>query len=278
MAVIPERVTNLLKSLYLIVIFVVSFCLPLYMLKLFVFNSVTGSSNEISDSKENFFDGAVNFTRNQHHLVINASSYINPDEKNDFLIAGWFNLKTLPREGEQITLLSKVDKGKLVKPGYALKLIGERQGVRALVYWRDNFGSGGWKPFETVDLVPHHWFMLALSFYQGRYLGLHYRSISDKSFKLLGGHEFESEVFPAADSNLLIASSGFRGKIGPFGVFRPHNLEQRLSKLLDEIFSSSLGEERITAVFNSQEVSFWTTDWKIDQGSFGHVIEIRSGR
>jgi hypothetical protein len=171
---------------------------------------------------------------------------LNPSVQDDQLFFVWFKLRKAVADGERVSLLGKFDVNAKVRPGYALALVGGPDGVHPEVYWQDEAGGGRWYPFTTAPIRAKEWFLLALSFRKGRYLGMHlmpYERVrrGAKRAQLLGGYDLQPPVVAQSGVDLVVGAYGvsrFRGRIGPFGVLRSPSLSDDVEGLITRVARS----------------------------------------
>lgn len=258
-------------------LFAVSFALPLiFAIKV---GSLLYSDRESTDEHSrgsNFLSRSPLVSQPNSFLKINASRSLLPQEGKDFIFLLWVRPKKLPAPGERVVIMSKVDNESASRSGYALALQRETTGVKPFFYWRDRKGDGTWLSFSEIELVPRAWLMLALSFREARYLGMHGAVVVEQlkpELKLLGGYELEKRIFPSSESNLLVGSHGngiFRGEIGPIGIFSADSFTDRLESLFN---SALVKPEEVPADLSSEEVMLWTIDGKNDSSNIGNTVE-----
>jgi hypothetical protein len=108
-----------------------------------------------------------------------------------------------------------------------------------MVYWRDEHGHGDWYSFAPLQMSQRSWMMVAVSFRESRYLGVHAADLSPGApVQLLGGYDLEDGGLPTNAADLVVGalgSSPFRGRIGPVGVISKAGLSNELVDLLQEI-------------------------------------------
>ena len=218
------------------------------------------------------------------YVRVHHSSALDPTPQQDLVVIGWYRLKKLPKEGEKLFLFSKFDPRQEAQSGYAVALTREGGTIRPAVYWRNPAGKGGWFSFAEVDLKPSKWFAVVLSFYSGRYLGLHLR-VEQKEpsqlpdMQLAGGFELDEDIYPQSRSNLIIGSWGggaeFHGRVGAFCMLQMENLNEGLDNILTAV---SLNPDESVARLESESMSFCTLDTKTDISETRHAIELISQR
>ena len=226
------------------------------------------------------FPNSVPVNGGEDGKEITPGSSLNPTAQHDFMVVTWFKIRALPKPGEKLIVLSKIDEKSRFLRGYALGLSREVDGIRPVAYWRDSEGNGGWRSFSEVAVLPRSWCMLALSFYKGRYLGVYFKSIleglgnDDLAPVPVGGFDLgETEVVAESSSPLLLGSKGinnFRGRLGPLGIFSGKRFQKRIESILEQIGSEPLS---LPTEVERDEVLLWTTDFRLDQSNSAHVIK-----
>jgi hypothetical protein len=145
-------------------------------------------------------------------------------------------------------------------------LVGGPDGVRPQVYWQDQDGKGKWLTFAATQMAPKEWYLLALSFRDSRYLGLHIRPLDQAGkVEVLGGYDLDGYTVPAPKADLLVGAFGgskFRGRVGPIGVFRGKEMFSDVPKVLKTIAANPL---QVPHQFDPEEVVLWASP-KVDNG------------
>jgi hypothetical protein len=166
-------------------------------------------------------------------LRVQHQATLNPGDAGDFLFYIWFKLRKPLIDGERAVFVAKYDPSSKTRPGYSLALVGEPDGVRPHVYWQNEQQQGRWYPFASTQIHAREWYILALSFRDVRYLGVHLMSHQGgKKPELLGGYDIEPSVVPNNQADLLVGGFGaskFRGRIGPFGIIRREDMTEDLA-------------------------------------------------
>jgi hypothetical protein len=98
---------------------------------------------------------------------------LNPEKGSDFLFFTWVKLKRGIAPDERVVFVGKYDPASKVRPGYSFGLKGGVDGVRPVVYWQSDSAAGGWFTFSSTQLKPKEWYLFAISFRKGRFLGVH---------------------------------------------------------------------------------------------------------
>lgn len=250
-----------LHYLFLLLIFLVIVTVSLFLLRIFFFPDI-----------DNFFYKKIDYNFDNvkklksERIQLNKTSDLNPTIGEDFLVYGWFRLNKLPSDGERFVLFSKYDTEKKNIPGYALSIERRGKSIIPYVYFNDGSKKGRWYRFADIDIVQRVWFMVALSFSDDHYLGLHYsseHSLSNQDIQLAGGYKFENIISPISDSDLLIGGYGqyaFNGAVGVFGVFSGKNILKDYNRLYMNFLYN---REKIPDLL-SDAVKYWSIDVKDD--------------
>lgn len=248
-----------LHYLFLLLVFLVTLAVSLALLRFFFF---PGIDNIFYKKISYNFDNAKKIKSERIHL--NESSDLNPTLGEDFLVYGWFKLNKLPADGEKFVLFSKYDTDKKNIPGYALSIERRGKSVVPLVYFNDELNQGRWFRFANIDIVQRVWFMVALSFSDDHYLGLHVASehtLVDQVIQLAGGYKFENIITPVSNSDLLVGGYGqyaFNGAVGVFGVFSGENILKDYNGLYMNFIYN---REKIPDILE-KSVRYWSVDVK----------------
>ncbi|MBX7136970.1 MAG: hypothetical protein K1X83_03230 [Oligoflexia bacterium] len=201
-------------------------------------------------------------------ITVRESAVLNPPVDKDFLLVAWFKLRNLPANGDDVRLLSHIDDSQKQRPGYAIALARHKNEMRPIVYWNAVNQRAKWKIFDSVKLNPKSWFMIALSFYRQRYLGVHIIELSSDGKgeqRLLGGYDVGEAGLPGGSASLLLGSHGtksFRGKVGPFGIFNIRDLGADLNEIIKEFRTQPL---KLPSRFADANVMLWSVDGRTDQ-------------
>jgi hypothetical protein len=183
-----------------------------------------------------------------------------------FLLTAWIKLRSELIDGDRAAIISKFDPNTLSKPGYAVALVGGPDGVRPQVYWQDENGKGKWLSFAATQMQPKEWYLLALSFRDGRYLGLHIRPLKESGkVEILGGYDLYGHTIPSPKADLLVGafgSSKFRGRVGPIGVFSGKEMFSDIPKILKTMAAAPT---QVAHQIDTDEVVLWASP-KVDRG------------
>lgn len=221
------------QSVLLSLLFILSFAIPL----LFASNLFERhSSQDIVSMPAGEIPVVARVSANGQGLVIRHAGHLIPPIKDDFLLVSWFKLADFPSSDALQPLISKIDLRDLDKPGFSLSLKRDGNLLRPSIYWKSQ-KAGQSYDFAPSDIVPGRWFMLSVSFLQGRYLGLHvgHVEVGEKPIiKLLGGYDFLK--FPRNTRPWVFGSggAGFRGEMGPVLVVSGKRIGKNLPALLSE--------------------------------------------
>lgn len=213
---------------------------------------------------EGIFRDAVSVSSAGAGVRVEHDERLNPSADDDQLYFLWFKLRKSIADGDRMALLGKFDVSAKVRPGYALTLVGGPDGVHPEVYWQDEVGGGKWYPFTTTPIRAKEWYLLAVSFRAGRYLGMHlmpYERVRGgaKRAQLLGGYDLQPPVVAQSRVDLVVGAYGvsrFRGRIGPFGVLRSPSLSEDLAGLITRVARSP---GRIPDDLGQVQVALWAT-------------------
>lgn len=202
-------------------------------------------------------------------LRVADSPGLEPEVGKSFILASWFRLRRLPREGERMVLLSKFDPEVRSQRGYSLTLIREEGNLRPMVYWKNPEAQGGSFKFSEFNIKKKEWFLLGLSFSEGTKLGLHLVTIGDEgkaNVSLLGGYELSTPVIPSSTSDLFIGSwakGSFRGQIGSVLILSSEEKMPPLSRVFKRLAESP---SSLPAGFDEQDVQIWLRNSARDEG------------
>lgn len=174
--------------------------------------------------------------------VIRDSEGISPMTGEDFLLFVWVKLSRLPAPHSRAVAVVKFDAEEVMRPGFAIALARKEDGLRPEVYWKGNSLRGGWYSFPEVHYAPRDWTLLALSYRDDRFLGLHAVARNpghEPRVIMLGGHVVDGSAPPRVqvpiDVGAVNGGSSFRGDIGPIGIVAGHRLAEYLPSLLKAI-------------------------------------------
>ena len=263
------------RNIGLGLVFLLFFSLPL-IIGFWLFRG--GARNgSIREDPSLTFSHPVRITEDREFLRIKHSEQLNPEKGKDFLFTGWFRPRRLPRERDRITLFSKYSPDAPKGPGYVVALLGEATGVRIGVYWRNSRGDGQFYSFEEFPLVTDEWFMVGVSYINGRYLGVHTitRVPGHKpQVQLGGGYDLGEEgIFPDADADLILGSvraGQFRGEIGPFGVAKKNELGPNLKEIFRDL---SRTPNSLPSFLSLKNMKLWAPTGIIDESPTKYSIE-----
>ncbi|MEZ4754561.1 MAG: hypothetical protein R3A13_09695 [Bdellovibrionota bacterium] len=256
----------------LVAIFFISFAIPLTFAA-----KISGAFSSTSYS-DDIFPGAFNVLTPERTLEVLDSQEINPAAGSDFIISTWFQLTKFPKAGDRAIFLSKYDSSDRSKAGFALAVSRTADAIRPEIYWKGQSKKSGWYTFSQVNLVPGQWYHLVISFYNGKYLGLHGHTYDPKSSakpKLLGGYELKQETILANGSNLFIGSLGaknFRGRIGPTSIVKFSNLRDSFDNMW-QIFKAS----DPLSILDKDQVLLWIENNQ-DKSQNNYKLKIKGGK
>ncbi len=260
------------RSLIVATLFVVVLVLVLTRGPYLIDSSQSAAFNR---NKGKVFDRSVTVSARGGYLRVLNHPVLDPSKDRDFLLVSWFSLRRIPEQGERFILVSKYEADSDSRQGYSIALDGDKGFVRPSIYWRDEKGRGGWFEFASLDIQPEQWLMLAVSFRQSRYLGLHLVSPTESGQHiepvLLGGYDLSGQNLPLNSSDLLYGASRtrFPGLLGPIAIFAPDDLSSVLSRTLKELGARPL---ELPASLKGENV-LWLHDTREDLSKFRHKIE-----
>lgn len=250
------------RGIALLGAFLGAFCIAwLAVVAVFLSFKREGSSHTALGTRgsDSAFGDAVAVTRSGTVLSVAHNESLNPSE-SDFMLFVWIKLRAEIDPEERSTFLGKYDPKRENPEGYALALIGGADGVRPHVYWQNASGKGRWFAFASTHIAPEQWYLMAVTFRAGRYLGVHIAPYGpDSKPEVLGGYDLDGAVVPASSAPLSIGAfkrSQFRGHIGPFGVFQKIDIAKDASTILkriarDPLFASAPVDEKQIALWAS---------------------------
>jgi hypothetical protein len=219
------------------------------------------------------FTNAVEFRGRPAFVRVVAAEDLNPLPGKDFLIGLWIKPHSLPASPQTVPVLSRYSPEVLSKPGYSLSLSRDGDSMRVTVYWRASSGRGQVFVFSDIPLVPHAWTLLALSFHDQRYLGLHTVSkLPDGTsiVRLAGGYRVGERVSPDSSADLLAGSyRGYQGAIGGLFVIQSKDLTQHLNRTLKNIGRSP---RVFPENLSDNTIRFWSDDFVKDRSKYEHRL------
>lgn len=257
----------------LTLLFAASFSIPLFIGAHFF--SAHPKSQQQSDESDPIFPNRLQLHGQSAFISVASDSILNPQPDSEYLISTWFKLGQLPSDEEEVTLFSKIDQSNRLKPGYMLSLVKRGGSIRPVLYWKNEEGKGGTYEFSTFRLLPRVWNSFVLTFKEGSLLGLH-RIEQEEGKKpvreLLGGFRLTTSVIPTTTAPLIIGSEAgkqFKGSVGPLAIVSgPHVLND----FNDTLKAMSRDPQRISDLFNSKDVVFFTTDGTTDISEYHRTI------
>lgn len=233
------------QPLWLIALFIGSFLLPVLFMQVLKANWKLPALDQGAKSEEqSLFTKVLRIPQDVQSLEIAPSSALSPRRGEGFLMALWIQPRREARTRDRLPLLTRLDSGAPHRTGYQITVEGEGDSIRPRVYWQDSSGAGGWYLFNEFLAEPRVWYLLALSFTEDRYLGLHvatYRGADSKpEIRLLGGYELPGVVVPDPQAPLLIGAyrgSFLRSDFGAFGAgtfASDHDLQELIRSIARE--------------------------------------------
>lgn len=264
-----------LQGVALAISFVCAFSLPIFLFYKGI--NYFWSDRSSGEGVQEIFPRATRFGYQGAYGKVYFDPSLLPSREKGWMFTGWFKLSQLPSVGQRVLLSASFDPDSRAHEGFGIGILRDPSGFRPVVYWRASNGKGGWHQFAKFSIREQSWFLLSLSFREGKLLGLHGISdIEDKTrgVELLGGYELEEPVVPDNHTDLLFGAYGenhFRGFVGPFSIFSGpgvgndiNSIVKQLVKTPDQLPDSVsresvvvrgyLGEELISSVPLRSEV------------------------
>lgn len=258
----------------LVILFLISFSLPLIFT--FRWRQPFATSAQSATDADSLFPNYIAVQSVGQRIEVAHANELNPVHGKDFIVSGWFKLARPLQIKEKVLLLGKDDSLAEPQSGYMIGLSRDTDTVRPIVYWGDA-RKGKWYSFADTSIAAQSWFMLALSFQDGKFLGLHIAIPSTEGkteLKLLGGYEVEDGVLPSSLGPFVLGAWGdgkFKGRIGPFGVFSKSAIGDDLKNILKSLARTP---EELPAAFSSEDVMLWAPRGLQDQSSAKRVLQL----
>lgn len=233
-------------ALVIVAVFVVSFSIPFLLTVKYGSLLVPGAGDSPLDLEhEEVFPTSFRVARPGDTFRVEHGEGMAPISGKDFLLSVWFKLSKPLEIGQRAVIFGKYDPKSKTRPGYSLMLQRDADGTRPVLYWGGEAAPGRWYSFSPLENSGRAWTMLAISFRQGKLLGMHVGSIDrGVPVELLGGYEVDAGIDAKSDAALVVGAFGdsdFRGRIGPLSIVSASNLSDSLV-------------ETISAVRNAREV------------------------
>lgn len=275
---------RIIFALLLALIFTISFAIPLFCAVQVggVWFDSDVSRSYAKEKTDRLFPNARVIGGPNTFLSVSHADDLQPIAGRDFLLTAWFKLRRLPALDERWIVLSKYDGESKVRNGYALALARDGDLVRPELYWRSAEGKGTWLRFSELDIDSKEWFMLAISFRQDSFLGMHAVTPAVDGREaakvvLLGGYQL-NEMAAGSNEPLLVGSFNvgkFRGMIGPLGIFTPRDLSERLGEILN---AAAAAPPAVPDELSLDEVRLWIADGQKDESGTPHSVRFVDGR
>lgn len=279
------------RAVFLVALFLIVFCVSILLVfkasNLFEGRGVHGeglfsSSGEEVEGEDSLFPTAANIRTAGDFLLVPNAPELDPVADTDFVFFSWVKFRRLPKEGEEVTFISKLDIDGHHAEGYSLGFEKKGDIVHPKVYWRHQLkehervvgedgsvveGIGGSLLFAEISIVPKKWILIAFAAFNNKVISLSTASEAlDGSFKqqFHGSHELAEQSVPHTESDLYLGSKktgSFRGFLGPFGVFRGKEFQERWKSLLQDLTSSP---HSVPEVVDADEVMLFVADSQND--------------
>jgi hypothetical protein len=260
----------------LVVVFLLSFSLPLFFT--FTFRGAFGSAATAGPDADSLFPEYAPIQSAAQRIEVAHAPELNPTADKDFIISGWFKLARVLQSKEKVLLLAKDEGAAETQSGYIVGLSRDADTIRPIVYWGAQ-GKGKWYSFSDISLAAQSWFMLGLSFQEGKYLGLHiaFPTPDGKAdVKLLGGYEIEAPSIPDSEGSLVVGAWGdgkFRLRVGPFGVFSRADIGDDLKSVFKSLARYPFD---VPNNFSRSDVVLWAPHELKDEGPTQREIKFVS--
>lgn len=241
-----------------------------------LFGSSEGESSEASEFRDSL---VVN--RPLDFYAVPSSPDIEPAVGEDFVFFFWFKARHEPSFGDKVVIVEKVAGYGQTARGYSFGYVADQSQARPYVFWRGLDGKGSSYAFSEFTLNPKTWYLFSASFTDGKFLGVHVvphrgRTAMKKGeagqAELLGGYTLEEGPLPSNEANLILGADkngSFRGKVGPFGIFRGAGLSKELPKILEEL---AVSPREIPGHVKSGQVKLFVADGKTDLSSSANKV------
>jgi hypothetical protein len=277
-----EQASRQSNKLLLVALFLFLFAVPVLVLGPVLSSVYIDSESPSHDLFAKSFDiEPIEVDDRGGFIKVSKASDIAPRAGQDFFVVSWFNLKSLPSKGGRMFMLSHLKERRSSTKGFGLALSrSSKEWMRPEVYLSFDGKSGGWFRFQDIKFIPGQWFMFAVSFYEGKYLGAFigtYDSRGKVNIQRGGGYEINLPWKRYKTGTLrvgAIESDSFRGFIGPFGVFSAKNIKTNLNDILKSIM---LEPSEVPSYFNDEDTLVWSPDGRVDLGPLAHEMKLVEG-
>ena len=198
-----------------------------------------------------------------------------PEEGKYFIVSTVFDLTTLPKAQDRVSIFSKLSNFGRSPVGYGLSLRGFQTSIRPQLYWSAGEGDGGFYTFGAYDFKPRRRYALTLVARTGEFVSLYLQERSRKFSKefprgevtskvvFLGGYDLKGVATPTNNAlfNYKVLEEAGRGtQVGVLAAFVAST--EKLKDSIDKLTVSLTGApeslaELLANSINSKEVKLW---------------------
>jgi hypothetical protein len=200
-----------------------------------------------------------------------VSPGLDPDEGKYFIISTVFEIGTLPKPQDRLSILSKLANFSRSQVGYGLSLRGFQTSVRPQIYWSAGEGDGGFYTFGSYDFKPRHRYALTMIVRAGEFVSLYVQERSRKSSEefprgdnvskvvFLGGHDLKGISTPKNNALFNYKVSEDADRTEHAGVMAALVIStSKLKDSIDKLLTSLDGApESLAKSYGRDEVKLW---------------------
>ncbi len=223
-------------------------------------------SQGVAPEGDDVFTDALIVKGPSNAVRVSDAPGLTPSGADDFIFFVWFKLRDPLEKEERVYLMGKYAPDSRERLGYGLALVGGIDGVRPQVYWQGDAGPGNWHTFAAAKLKPQQWYLLAISFREKRFLGVHLATLGNESAPaVLGGFSVEGTGVPKTDADLVVGTFGsnyFQGRIGPFGIIQSKHFSDDVSGFVRAMADDPTS---LPSTARAEDVALWASPRK-DRG------------
>lgn len=270
-----------LQAVVVFVIFLLSFSIPVYILYRFIQGGSDPGNPETVVQADSFLPGARLVKSSGTFLSVQDEDTLDVGAEGNFLLGIWLKPRRLPREGEKVTFLAKLEGDYVTRRGYTLSLLREEGAIIPVVWWQDSSGDGGAYRFARMEIIADRWVFIALTLQNGRFLGVHGAVVLNPAvvpeIELLGGYELDPPVYPKSSANLLLGArgeGGYRGFLGPLFISHKSIAADELGRLLSEVVQNP---NDLPGTLRGKELALWVSDDASDLSDSNQVVTFNEG-
>ena len=196
---------------------------------------------------------------------------LDPEELKYFIVSTVFEIGSLPKPQDRISILSKLANFGRTQVGYGLSLRGFQTSVRPQVYWSAGEGDGGFYTFGSYEFRPRHRYALTMVARPGEFVSMYVqergrksseefpRGESSSKVSFLGGHELKGISTPKNNSQFNYKVSEDADRTEHAGVLAvivivTSKLKDSIDKLIVSLDSAPEG---LAKSYGKDEVRLW---------------------